>query len=68
VGVILIVAAGLHDFTGMPGIHPRVVALVLQYLGAALILKVRTNAQCGESAPPLTAPRPLSDAPGSPAR
>src|SRR6266849_4114450 len=43
VGVILIVAAGLHDFTGMPGIHPRVVALVLQYLGAALILKARTD-------------------------
>ncbi len=68
VGVILIVAAGLHNFTGMPGIHPPVVALVLQYLGAALILKARTNAQGGESAPPLTAPRPLSDAPGSPAR
>ncbi len=68
VGVILLVAVGLHDFTGMPGVHPRLVALVLQYVGAALILKARTNAQCGESAPPLTAPRPLSDAPGSPAR
>src|SRR5713226_932871 len=64
VGVILIVAAGLHNLMGMPGIHPPVVALVLQYLGAALILKARTNAQGGESAPPLTAPRPLSEAPG----
>src|SRR5712691_747834 len=68
VGVILIVAAGLHNFTGMPGIHPPVVALVLQYLGAALILKARTDTSACASAPPLTAPRPLSDAPGSPAR
>jgi len=67
-GVVLIVAPGLHDFTGMPGIHPPVVGLVLQYLGAALILKARTSAQRDESAPPLTAPRPLSDAPGSTAQ
>ncbi|MGH7815574.1 MAG: glycosyltransferase family 87 protein [Candidatus Binataceae bacterium] len=44
-GVALAGGIGIHDFTSiLPGLHPRFLALILVYLGAAMILHARNLA------------------------
>ncbi|HVN64976.1 MAG TPA: hypothetical protein VMT58_10085, partial [Candidatus Binataceae bacterium] len=50
-GVVLVCGIGIHDFTSiLPGVHPRFMALILVYVGAAMVLHSRNLAGGADSA------------------